>query len=161
MQQSVDICRQALSLSSTAAFATACQDRAQRRLDLDKRLQSILAQPDRMFDKAALLAAKEIRSFAASISSPGPRLTGQLQQLSSLIDLAEAEVTVLLRSDTFTDIVIYHVGRMGRFAEKKLVLATGNYTVVGSRSGFRDVRRTLKVRPGSELVFTVRCEEPI
>ncbi len=160
-QQVVDICRQALTLSSTASFAVSCQDRAQRRLDLDKRLQSILAQPERLFDKDSLLMAKEIRRFAMGVSSPGPRLSGQIKELASLIDLAEAEVSVLLRSDTLTDIVIYHVGRLGHFAEKKLVLNTGNYTVVGSRQGFRDVRQTLRVRPGSELVFTVRCEEPI
>ena len=160
-QQAVDMCQQAVSLSSTAAFAVACQERAQRRLHLDNRLQSILDQPERLFDKGPLLAAKEIRIVAMTISAPGPRLSGQLQQLAALIDLAEAEVPVMILSDTFTDIVIYHVGQLGRFAEKKLVLPTGNYTVVGSRRGFRDVRQTLKVRPGAELVFTVRCEEPI
>ena len=42
-QQAVDICRQALALSPSAAFATACLGRAQRRLDLDKRLQQLQA----------------------------------------------------------------------------------------------------------------------
>lgn len=160
-QEAVDVCRQALSLSPTAAFAVACQDRAQSRLDLDKRLQVILAQPERLFDKGPLQEAKEILTFVMIIFPPGPRLAGQVKQLSTLIDQAETEVTVLLQSDDLTDIVIYHVGRLGRFAEKSLVLPTGNYTVVGSRQGFRDVRQTLKVRPGSGLVFTVRCEEPI
>jgi hypothetical protein len=65
-------------------------------------------------------------------------------------------------SDGLTDVVIYHVGRLGLFQEKQLVLRTGNYTATGSRNGFRDVRQTLKVRPGSgKMVFTLRCEEPI
>ena len=39
----------------------------------------------------------------------------------------------------------------------------GTYTVVGSRPGYRDVRRTLTVLPGSGLAaaLDIRCEEPV
>jgi hypothetical protein len=79
-----------------------------------------------------------------------------------LITEAEAEVAVTLYSDGLTDVVVYHVGRLGTFQEKRLVLRTGNYTATGSRTGYRDVRQTLKVRPGSAtLTFRLQCEEPI
>jgi hypothetical protein len=160
-QQAVNVCQQALKLSATAAFAVACKERAQERLELDIKLQSILAQPERLFSKGSLHEAIELRIFVMSSLSPGPILAGQINHLSALIDQAEADVEVLIISDDFTDIVIYHVGRLGCFTRKWLVLATGNYTLVGSRQGFRDVRQTLHVRPDGENVFTVYCEEPI
>ncbi|MBW2690472.1 MAG: hypothetical protein JRC99_11140, partial [Deltaproteobacteria bacterium] len=92
----------------------------------------------------------------------GPILTSQIGQLDRLITMAEAEIEVVILSDGLTDVVVYHVGRLGLFQEKNLVLRTGNYTATGSRNGFRDVRQTFKVRPGTgKMVFTLRCEEPI
>ena len=76
--------------------------------------------------------------------------------------LVEAQTEVVILSDGLTDVVIYHVGRLGLFQEKSLVLRTGDYTATGSRNGFRDVRQTLKVRPGTgRMIFKLRCEEPI
>ena len=68
--------------------------------------------------------------------------------LAGLVAEAEAQVEVLIKSDGLTEISIYHVGRLGQFLEKRLVLRTGDYTATGSRNGYRDTRQTFKVRPG-------------
>ncbi len=160
-QQALDACAQALVLSPTAAFALSCRDNAGRRLELDVRLEAILNQPEKLFSPGSLRAAKELQHYALTIAAPGPRLAGQLFRLSPLIAQAETETEIMLCSDGLTDIVIYHVGRLGRFNLKKLILRPGNYTAVGSRAGFRDVRRLLKVRADGKNNFTVCCEEKI
>jgi hypothetical protein len=54
------------------------------------------------------------------------------------------------------------VGRFGRFAQKELTLVPGSYTVVGSRSGFRDTRRALRVEAGKAMgPVSIRCTEAV
>jgi len=61
-----------------------------------------------------------------------------------------------------TAITVYKVGRFGSFERRELTLRPGRYTVVGSRSGYRDVRLTLEVEPGAApATLSVKCEEPI
>ena len=97
-----------------------------------------------------------------SIEYPGPRLTKQITDLSRLIRAASTPVEVILRSDNETSVVIYRVGKFGQFLDKKVSLLPGVYTVVGSRPGFRDVRRDVKVQGGSsQIVIDIRCEEPL
>jgi len=155
-------CDRALQLDPAAAFATACRERTGRRVELDRQLTQTLAVPDRLFEEGPLATARRLLDRASRITPAGPRLKTQLAGLKKLIREAEAEVEVLFSSDGKTEVVIYHVGRLGRFQRQRLVLRTGDYTVVGSRDGYRDVRRVLKVRPGSGPIhFTLRCEEPI
>jgi tetratricopeptide (TPR) repeat protein len=155
-------CEKALSLDAHAAFAVSCKERVSARVDLDSRLKTILAKPERLFEDGPLQEARRTLNQASATSPRGPRITAQIDQLGRLITQAEAEVEVVLLSDNLTEVTIYHVGRLGRFEEKHLVLRTGNYTATGNRNGFRDVRQTLKVRPESgKMTFTLRCEEPI
>jgi tetratricopeptide (TPR) repeat protein len=155
-------CQEALTIDSHAVFANICKDRASSRLNLDQRLKAILAKPERMFEDGPLKEARQALIQASAVSPRGPLISAQIDQLARLITQAEAEEEVVLLSDGLTDVVIYHVGRLGYFQEKTLVLRTGDYTVTGSRDGFRDVRMILKVRPASgKIKLTVRCEEPI
>ena len=58
--------------------------------------------------------------------------------------------------------VIYRVARLGKFDNHQLELRPGDYTVVGSRPGYRDVREVIRVRPGTSIPpLSVRCEEAI
>jgi hypothetical protein len=69
---------------------------------------------------------------------------------------------VALASDNQTEVTIYRVGKLGIFDRKDMELLPGRYTVVGTRAGFRDVRRELTVLPGREApVLVIRCEEQI
>jgi hypothetical protein len=106
--------------------------------------------------------ARQLLTFAISVEPRGARLAGQIERLGALIAEAEVDVEVVIKSDGLTEVSIYHVGRLGSFLEKRLVLRTGDYTATGSRHGYRDTRQIFKVRPGSgTLVFTLLCEEPI
>ena len=160
--KALETCKKALSLDPLAAFAVGCRERVSERIELDRRLKALLANPDRLFEEAPLKEARQLLTHASAITPRGPQLAGQIDRMALLITEAEAEVEVVLLSDEQTDVAIYHVGKFGRFLEKSLILGTGNYTAIGTRPGFRDVRQTLKVRPGSgKMVFTLRCEEPI
>jgi tetratricopeptide (TPR) repeat protein len=155
-------CEEALSIDPDAAFAAACEARVSQRIDLDTQLQGFLSRPERLFEDAPLRGARQLLAFAGTIEPRGPRLASQIKRLSGLVAEAEAEVEVVIKSNGLTEISIYHVGRLGSFQEKRLVLRTGDYTATGNRNGYRDTRQTLKVRPGSgTLVFTLLCEEPI
>ena len=160
--EALTACEEALSLDSQAAFAANCQERVGLRIDLDSQLKSIFSKPERLFTDGPLRAARQTLARASAVTPRGPLLTAQIDQLDKLITQAEAQIEVVILSDGLTDVVIYHVGRLGLFQEKSLILRTGDYTATGSRNGFRDVRQTLKVRPGAgKMVFTLRCEEPI
>ena len=160
--EALTACKEALSLDSQAAFAANCQERVASRIDLDSQLKSLFNKPERLFTDGPLRAAQQLLDRAASVTPKGVRLKAQIDQLDKLITQAEAQIEVVIMSDGLTDVVIYHVGRLGLFLEKSLILRTGDYTATGSRNGFRDVRQTLKVRPGvARMVFKLRCEEPI
>jgi len=89
-------------------------------------------------------------------------LAAQLVELGRLLELAVIPVAVRFDSDNLTEVTIYKVGRLGMFTSRSLELRPGLYTVVGSRAGYRDVRRNVRVEPGREgLSVSVRCEEPI
>ena len=67
-----------------------------------------------------------------------------------------------LESDGLTEVVIYRVGQYGAFSTRDVELLPGRYTVVGTRDGYRDVRREVVLPPGAPpSPVTVRCEEPI
>ena len=89
-------------------------------------------------------------------------LNGQVSELGRLLERARVLVPVRLQSDSETEIVIYKVGKLGRFASRDIELRPGVYTVIGVRSGYRDVRRSFRVAPEAGLLqIEVRCEDPI
>ena len=69
---------------------------------------------------------------------------------------------VVLESDEKTEVTVFQVAVLGKFERVELALRPGTYTVVGTRRGYRDVRRTLVVRPGQEPApLLVLCEEKV
>jgi len=79
-----------------------------------------------------------------------------------VLDQASTPVSVTLRSDNLTAVTVYRVGELGNFTERALQLKPGRYVVVGTRSGYRDVRRELNVAPGAApAVLSIQCVDPI
>jgi hypothetical protein len=75
---------------------------------------------------------------------------------------AEVPVAVALRSDNQTQVTIFRVGQLGAFEQRSLELTPGSYTVIGTRPGYRDVRREISVVPGTPPPpVEIRCEEKI
>ena len=104
----------------------------------------------------------DLHANASSLADQGPRLRQQLKKLAELITIAQTPVQVRLESDNETNVVVYKIGRLGRFTAHDLELRPGTYTIVGTRDGYRDVRHTLMViagrTPGPVLI---RCEDKI
>ena len=54
------------------------------------------------------------------------------------------------------------LGPLGTFTSRTVELRPGAYVVVGTRDGYRDVRRNVRVdASGGGGPVSVRCEEPI
>ena len=161
-RQALAVCDRALAIAPDAAFAVAGRRVAAERLALDEAMAGILAHPLRLQEEGPLAEARQTLAVARAVADPGPRLQDGIRALARLLERATVPVPVTLRSDGATSVVIYRIGRLGRFTEKRISLRPGRYTVVGSRPGFRDVRFILEVdgdRPPAPL--QVRCEEPI
>lgn len=136
--------------------------RSRDRLDLDTRLRKELGNADRFNDDAVLASARALLERARRVANPGPALLRQAAELDRLLQAAVRPVRVTFESDNLTEVVIYKVGRLGAFSTTTLELRPGAYVAVGSRQGYRDVRRAFRVpADGAAVPVVVRCEEPI
>ncbi len=151
----------ALELDPTVEFALAGLARSNRRAELAERLAFHLQNPGRLSSDEVLEEASTVLEQAFEIEG-SPRLAQQRQQLAQAVAAFSTPVTATLESDQLTEVVVYRVGRLGSFSRRALELRPGTYTVVGSRQGFRDVRRQLVIEPGVEPgPLAIRCEEEI
>lgn len=151
-----------LARDPNLADARAGRERASRRATLDERLERELRNADRFNDDAVLAAARAVLDSARAVPEPGPVLARQVAALDALLAAAMQPVSVTIESDNLTEVTLFKVGRLGAFAAKTLELRPGAYTAVGSRPGYRDVRRSFRVAPGQgDAPVVVRCEEPI
>ena len=154
--------REALVLDAGLAFAQVGVSRAGARAELDERLQTFVDEPERIYSPSVYSAAAQAVQQARAVDKPGSRLAGQIQRIETLMAEARRPVIVRLESDDKTEVVVYRVGRLGFFDRFELELRPGTYTAVGTRNGFRDVRRDFTVRPGAAAgPVVIRCEEPI
>jgi hypothetical protein len=137
-------------------------ERVEPRAMIDAELQSFIDKPERLYSPAGRDIARNVLERAASVPAPGPRLQAQQAQLSGQLRQAETPVKVALASDNATSVQIYRIGKLGLFEHRDLELMPGRYTVVGTRQGYRDVRKELNLLPGAQPpTLVVRCEEPI
>jgi tetratricopeptide (TPR) repeat protein len=154
--------REALKLDRNLMSAQQGVERTEPRAMIDAEMSAYIDRPDRLFSPEVREAAGKSLDKARTITVPGPKLARQMKTLSDLIDAAQRPVRVALASDKLTDVTIYRIGKLGAFESKEMELLPGRYTVVGSRQGYRDVRRELTVLPGSApAVLVIRCEDRI
>ncbi len=152
----------ALGRSAGVAFAAQGIERARERAALHAQLDHYLGHPERLSDSEPLDNASKLLAEAGRAPALEPKLANKLASLDKAVAAAAAPLRVVIRSDGLTDIVIYRVGKLGTFDEKQLELRPGRYTVTGSRKGYRDVRRELKLSPGTvTATLEIRCTEPI
>ena len=158
----LDAYQQALDIDPNVRFAAQGKQRSLEFIRIDKRINFFLNQPaalesDRQLDNAIQLIAE-----IEEIDRKGPRLKGQFEKLTRLVAAAQTPIKIILESDTFTEVAIYKVGRLGRFESQELSLRPGTYTVVGTRDGYQDVRRKIIIKPGQgPMRITVKCEVEI
>jgi tetratricopeptide (TPR) repeat protein len=152
---------EALKLDPDAAFARDGLQTARQRLKLQQRIEGYIRHPDRLQSDQPLADARSLLHHLEAVADPGPKLRAAEEELARLVAVAGSKVVVRIHSDEATEVVIYRVGRFGKFLRREVELRPGSYTLVGSRAGYRDVRRTLEVQPGPGIDVVVRCEERI
>jgi hypothetical protein len=125
-------------------------------------MAALLAAPERVWTPAGRAEAQRVIEAAAATAAPKARLERDAAELAGQVQAAGVPVRVALTSDGLTDVVINRVRRLGTFQTQEVELLPGRYAVVGTRQGYRDVRRELVVTPGGPPPsVTIRCEEPI
>jgi len=154
--------RKALDIDRNLLAAQQGVERTEPRAMIDAELSAFIDSPERLNTPAVREAAQASLDRAGAIVEPGQRLQRQMTTLSGMIEVSQRPVKIALASDKQTDVTIYRIGRLGVFESKEMELLPGKYTVVGSREGYRDVRRELMVQPGATPpVLVIRCEDRI
>ena len=135
---------------------------AEQRARLDDALENTIANARMLNRDDAWQRGKRLLDEAAAIPAPGARLDGQIGRLEQVLAVAATPAPVWLRSDGLTEVTIFHVGRLGSFDSRMLELRPGAYTAVGTRDGYRDVRREFIVAPqGLPEPLVLICTDPI
>jgi hypothetical protein len=151
-----------LAVDPGAAFARDGLAHAQDRARLHQQFDHYLTDPARLYSAKPLANAEQLLSMAGNAPADEPHLADKIAALKRHVADARAPLPVTLRSDGETEVAIYHVGRLGRFLDHELQLRPGTYTVVGTRPGYRDVRKVLTLQPGTTPPpVDIRCEEPV
>lgn len=151
-----------LEIDSNIVAAQRGLAEAEQRTRLDDALESTIANARLLNRDDAWQGGKRLLDEAAAVPDRGPRLDGQIGRLEQVLAVAATPAPVRLRSDGLTEVTIFHVGRLGSFGDRMLELRPGAYTAVGTRDGYRDVRREFIVAPeGLPEPLVLICTDPI
>jgi tetratricopeptide (TPR) repeat protein len=150
----------ALSVDSNLVFAIQGKDYAQKRLQLDILLEDALTRPERLAEPAVYEQTAGVYYAGRDLENPGPRLQQQLDQLEVVLREAQIPIEVQLISDNATQVTLFQVGNLGQFSDQTLSLQPGRYVAVGTRPGYRDVRKEFVVGFGHQTEpVTIQCNE--
>lgn len=151
-----------LAKDRSLEFARVGRNRVIPRAELGRRLEALIAAPTRLSAPEVRREAARLLAEAARVKGDAPVLRSQADQVSAAVQIYEKPVRTIFQSDGQTRIVVQRIGIFGSFTRKELDLKPGRYVIVGTREGFRDVRREINVVPsGPELIVDVRCTEVI
>lgn len=151
-----------LEIDSNIVAAQRGLAEAEQRTRLDDALENTIANARLLNRDDAWQEGKRLLDEAAAVPSRGARLDGQIGRLEQVLAVAATPAPVRLRSDGLTEVTIFHVGRLGSFGDRMLELRPGAYTAVGTRDGYRDVRREFIVAPdGLAEPLVLICTDPI
>ncbi len=151
-----------LETDASIEFAIRGKARALEQQRLFERLEFFLANPQVLESDSQLRHAVLLLGEAEAATGRGPKLNARLARLQQLVKAAQTPVRVVIESDNLTEVAVYRVGKLGRFAVHELQLRPGTYTVVGSRDGYQDVRRKILVKAGQPVVrISIACRVKI
>lgn len=154
--------RVVLALDASVAFARRGLERAIERAEWVEGVEHHLAHPQRLASEDVLMEASRLLDRGRAMDAEGPEHRRLADALEGRIAAYSTTVRGVVESDGQTDVVVYKVGRLGKVERRTLDLRPGTYVVVGSRPGYRDVRREWVIEPGVEPApLQIRCEETL
>jgi hypothetical protein len=160
--EALEAWREAATLEPKLESAREGIARATPRAELQRRIDALIGKPERLWNAEGRAEARGLVAAAQAAGNPREKLAASAARLEALAAAAQSPVRLRLESDGQTQVAIYRVGQYGTFATREVQLLPGRYTVVGTRTGYRDVRRELVLPPGAPAAsVVVRCEEPI
>jgi tetratricopeptide (TPR) repeat protein len=137
-------------------------EESQAKANILKELKVALDSSDQLYKDEVLEKAEDLLRAIAGLEHPGSIIEGYYQQLGQLVRVATTPISITLESDRNTQVTIYKIARLGTFGKHQLQLRPGPYTIVGTRTGYRDVRLNIQVSPKiNNSTILVVCEEPI
>lgn len=161
-QEALQAYNNALAIDANVVAAASGRENAQTRSNLDTFLNDIINAPLRLADEAVYQQSITVYNQALPLAQPNTRLYNQLVALRAFLDKARVPVTVTLNSDGLTNVTILRVSELGAFQNQTLDLIPGNYTALGLRSGYRDVRIEFSVNFSGEAPnISIICNEPV
>lgn len=147
---------------ATLQYARDGLARTKPRAELAAALQALIDKPERLGAAEVHAEAVALLQRAHAIAAAGPVLRSQIARLELLVPEFDKAVRVVLESDGLTQVTVRRVGALGSFERRELELKPGSYAAVGTRAGYRDVRREFTVAPGqTPPVLSIRCVDPI
>jgi eukaryotic-like serine/threonine-protein kinase len=164
--EAVALYESAVARDPQLAFARQGLERSRARAALAQQLDDFVARPERLAAAAVRSSAEQAIARAAAIGgsalAPTVVLEAQVARVRVLLAPYAVPAHIEISSDNSTRIFIARVGDLGAFLSRELNLPPGRYTVIGTRAGFRDVRRELNITPGQRTVaLSVQCTERI
>ena len=161
-QQALREYDQALGIDANLVVVLQSRKETAVRARLDAALQDAITRPERLTSDVVWKAAQVLYQNASTIEQPGPRLSQQITALQKQLQYAIKPVEVTFSSDNLSRINLLKVAQLGSFVTRKLELKPGDYAIVASREGYRDVRKEFTVAPRSQSIqLTIQCEEQI
>ena len=158
--QAAAIYDEALGIDPTLVFAQKGATHAREMAKLHDQIDGMLTAPERLASDAVYANAQALVRAASEL--PGDQLARKRVALEQALAAARTPVHVRLESDNATDVVLHQVDQLGRFTVRELDLRPGTYTAVGTRDGYRDVRRSFTVVAGQvPAPVVIRCEDRI
>jgi eukaryotic-like serine/threonine-protein kinase len=160
--EALTVYQSALNRDSKLLFAQDGVARVRRRAALDAELADYLARPERLTASAVRSAADRALARAEATTPRTTRLAEQMAALQSKLAVLTVPVRVELRSDNVTRVYVAPLGDLGTFASREVQLPAGNYTIIGRRDGYRDVRHEVSLGPDQKLpALTIVCGDRI
>jgi tetratricopeptide (TPR) repeat protein len=161
-EEALRVYEDVLAADPSLAFAQEGKARTSSRADLSLRLQQLIDRPDRLSSASVKQDARALLDTALAQTPQGPVIRSQIARLEIALPNYDKPIRLSLVSDNSTQVVIPSIGSFGSFARRDIELRPGKYTVVGTRNGFRDVRREITIAPGQEAqTIRVTCSDPI
>lgn len=150
--------RAILALDGNIQFARAGLRDAEAQAEAQSALDRIAAAPEALSSDRRYADALAALERAKALQPQGPHLARAIGEVEALLQAYATPVPVLLQSDNATEVLLSHVGPLGKFSEKRLNLRPGAYLLIGSRDGCQDVRTRITVRAEMAPV-DIRCQE--